>query len=130
MISKIKILSKKQTTSGTGTPLILIGIYVYKWSLKLFLRQVTGGCAAHLRGLSWYARFSQVSSHDLYLEAPENFENPFCCTQKVRFDQMSHECQNELGIIFNNKTLYFQQTVFWLVNCSKLGCIQNIKIRR
>lgn len=58
MISKIKILSKKQTTSGTGTPLILIGIYVYKWSLKLFLRQVTGGCAAHLRGLSWYARFS------------------------------------------------------------------------
>ena len=95
MISKI-ILSKKQTTSGTATPLILIGKYVYKWSLKLFLRQVTGGCAAYLRGLSWYARFSQVSSHDLYLEAPENFENPFCCTQKVRFDQMSHECQMNL----------------------------------
>lgn len=52
MISKI-ILSNKQTTSGTGTPLIiLIGKYVYKWSLKLFLRQVTGGCAAYLRGLS------------------------------------------------------------------------------
>lgn len=37
---------------------------------------------------------------------------------------------NEIGIIFNNETLYFQQKVFWLVNCSKLGCIKNIKIRR
>ena len=48
-----------------------------------------------------------------------NFENPFCCTQKVRFDQMSHECQMKLGIILNNKTLCFQ-TLRCLLACQLL----------